>query len=59
MNHLSEFDIEQLKAGAGRHQGLIALPREIFDILVRDVRRWDGVGTLGFPYNLKRAVKKV
>lgn len=59
MNHLTEYDIEQLKAGAGQHQGLIAIPREVFDVLLQDVRFWPARATLGFPSNLKNAVKKV
>jgi hypothetical protein len=58
-NHLTATDIENLLAGAGDHQGHIAVPREVFDILIQDVRRWPARDTLGFPYNLAASVKKV
>jgi hypothetical protein len=58
-NHLTEYDIEQLKAGAGHHYGNIAIPREVFDILLRDVRLVPDSLTSGFAFNLQDAVRKV
>lgn len=59
MNHLSETDVETIRTAIGDHQGHVALPREVLDVLLRDVRCWPPGNTLGFPYNLAAKVRKV
>ena len=58
-NSLSINDVETIEAAIGSHQGDIAMPRELVDILLRDVRCWPAVRTCGFPFNLRDVVRKV
>lgn len=61
MKRLTEYDIEQLRAGAGHHQGHIAVPREVFDALLEgSFREFPAPrASAGFAFNLKLCVKKV
>lgn len=57
MNHLTETDVETIRAAIAGHEGDVILPRALLDILLADVRCWPARETLGFPY-LATAVRK-
>ena len=58
MKRLSIFDLEEIRIGAGRGEGPVTLPREVFDALVEG---YDVIGRLpyGASFNMRREIKRL